>query len=684
MLPKAVDAALLVHYEQLKAKLHEYSYHYHTLDAPLVSDLVYDALFKELLDLEAKYPALKAADSPSLRVGSTPLTLFQRVAHDKPMLSLGNAFSEHEVRQFIQRLIDREPTEKAETLCFSCEPKMDGLAISLLYEKGVFVRGATRGDGQVGEDITANLRTIKNLPLQIVANDIPERFEVRGEVIMSRAGFTRMNAQLSAQGEKIFANPRNAAAGSLRQLDSSVTAKRPLLFYAYGLGHVAKGIHLPYPGQYEILQWLKSLGFQTSNLEQKVYGLEGCLAFYQHIQALRANLPYEIDGVVYKVNALTLQARLGTISRTPRWALAHKFPAQEVETLLEAVDFQVGRTGSITPVARLLPALVGGVTVKNATLHNQDEVLRKDIRIGDYVLIRRAGDVIPEVIEVVMAKRSSQVKPIVFPLACPSCQTQLVQEAGLAAIRCPAGWHCHAQKIERFWHFASRKAMNIDGLGRKQIEQLLTADLVKTPADLYRLQVADILPLERFAQKSAENLVAAIAASKQTTFAKFIYALGIRDVGEVTSQILAATYSDLAVLRQATWEALQTIPDIGPVVAQHIVDFFQDPANLTLVNSLLAEGVHWAIPVATSRTYPQPFQNMTFVLTGTLQTLTREAAKLRIEHLGGKVTGSISPKTSVVVAGKSPGSKFEKAQTLNIPIWDEALFIHNLTQESLS
>lgn len=669
------QAALFQHYQSIKEKLQLYNYHYHALDKPLVSDLVYDALFKELLDIETKHPDWVTVDSPSLKVGSAPLTAFTQVEHTKPMLSLGNAFSEQDVERFVKRVADFLVADP-DKIEFLCEPKLDGLAISIRYEKGVLTRAATRGDGQVGENITENVRTIRNIPLKLTGEAIPEVVEVRGEVLIPLKNFHQINQALIEKGEKPFANPRNAAAGSLRQLDSKVTASRPLRFYAYGFGETSAPLPLT---QSALLAWIASLGFQLTDLQQAVVGANGCINYFTELGAKRAQLPFEIDGVVYKVNSLADQTRLGFISRAPRWAIAHKFPAEEVETTLEAVDFQVGRTGIITPVARLLPALVGGVTVRNATLHNRDEIKRKDVHIGDTVILRRAGDVIPEVVGVVKKKRPSTAQPIVFPRLCPSCGSELYCHEDEVAIRCLRSWQCAAQRVERLWHFASRNAMDIEGLGRKQIEQIVHKNLISTPADLYRLTTEQLIPLERMAEKSAQNLVNAIAKSKETTLPRFIYALGIPEVGVATAELLAKTYHQLNAIMEAQVEDLQHIEDIGPVVAQRIYDFFQLSQNLDLIQDLQAMEVHWPRYELT-RPLENAFAGLQFVLTGTLEIMSRPEAKARVLALGGKVVGSVSAKTDVVIAGEKAGSKLAKAHDLGVTIWSEADFLHALKE----
>ncbi len=653
--------------QALKKQLLEYGRQYYTLDQPTISDFVYDALFQELLELEARYPELRSPDSPTQRVGSASLTEFEAVQHKVPMLSLANAFTDEEVRKFEQRI--HEQLDRPQILTFNCEPKMDGLAVNLRYENGIFVQGSTRGDGMQGENITENLRTIKSIPLKLSGHVNPEVLEVRGEVFMPLQSFHQLNKDAEAKGDKIFANPRNAAAGSLRQLDSRITAQRNLDFVAYGIGEVI-GVILPHK-QSQLLEYLHGLGFPLPENHQVVTGFAGCLQFFQKMAEYREQLAYEIDGVVYKVDDIHLQQQLGFISRAPRWALAHKFPAQEVSTILEKVDFQVGRTGVVTPVARLIPVFVGGVTVSNATLHNMDEIARKDVREGDTVIVRRAGDVIPEVVRVIFADRPAHAKIIQAPTHCPVCGSELAKIPGEVAIRCHAGWRCDAQRIEMLWHYASRKAMNIDGLGRRQVEQLVRGGLAKLPADLYHLKHEMVAGQERMGDKSAENLLQAIEASKQTTLSKFLYALGIRDVGEATAQNLVSYFGTLTAIQQASLETLQEVEDVGPVVAGNVRLYFDDAANLAQMEALQMAGVNWPEHQAKSKG-EQPLLGKTFVLTGTLQHFSRDEAKAKLQALGAKVAGSVSPKTDVVVAGAEAGAKLDKAQELGITVWDEA------------
>ncbi|MDO8954933.1 MAG: NAD-dependent DNA ligase LigA [Gammaproteobacteria bacterium] len=670
-MPEARNSEAAIRLDELKAKLREFSYQYHALDNPSVSDLVYDALYQELLDIEQAHPDLVTEDSPSQKVGSEPLGAFETVVHDVPMLSLANAFDAVDVEKFIDRIWGRLGIQS--DLEFNAEPKIDGLAISLRYENGRLVQAATRGDGMQGENVTDNIKVIKAIPHQLKLEHPPRILEVRGEVYMPLAGFNEMNRVASARGEKTFANPRNAAAGSLRQLDSAITANRPLSFFAYGVGRVEGG-NLPATHS-EILRYLQQAGFPICEQQRVVKNLQGCLDFYTQLGLARSQLPFEIDGVVYKVNDLGLQRELGFISRAPRWAIAHKFPAQEVETILEKVEFQVGRTGVITPVARLMPVLVGGVTVSNATLHNKDEMLRKDIHEGDYVIVRRAGDVIPEVVRVVLEKRPADVKPVHMPSHCPSCQHELIEEVGEVAIRCPARWHCPTQRKESLWHFSSRNAMNIDGLGSKVIDQLVDVGLVKSPSDLYRLDQIQLSELDRLGQKSAVNIMAELTKSKHTTLARFLFALGISDVGQATALALAQHFGSLEAIMSADIESLQQVPDVGPIVAGHVYHYFKDPKNLEDIQALRNLGVNW--PNLTPQAKADgPLLGKIFVLTGSLTSLSRDEAKAKLQALGAKVAGSVSKKTDVVVAGSDAGSKLDKAQELGVEVWDESKLLH--------
>jgi len=653
----------------LREELERHNYLYYVLDAPEIPDAEYDKLFRELERLEAEYPLLATPDSPTRRVGATPLAEFSQLTHRVPMLSLNNAFEDEEVAAFDRRVREGLGVEVVE---YAVDPKFDGLAISLIYENGILVQGATRGDGYTGEEVTTNLRTIKAIPLRLHTLTPPKLLEVRGEVLILKADFEKLNRQQREKGEKEFANPRNAAAGSLRQLDPRITATRPLTFFAYGLGSVEE-VNLPRKLS-AIMDYLEGLRVSVCRERKVVQGVEGLLDYYRMIGARRDGLPYDIDGVVYKVNDLDSQERLGYVARAPRFAVAHKFPAQEAMTELLGIDVQVGRTGALTPVARLKPVFVGGATVSNATLHNEDEIRRKDVRIGDAVIVRRAGDVIPEVVGVVLGKRhpGAQAFSLLeqYPV-CPVCGSHVIRLPDEAAARCSGGLFCPAQRKQAILHFASRRAMDIEGMGDKLVDQLVDKELIHTPADLYQLGMNTLANLDRMAEKSASNTLAAIEASKNTTLARFIFALGIRNVGEATAKDLARHFGGLNALMAADEGALQQVPDVGPVVAQSIVQFFAEPHNREVIAQLIAAGVHWeegaGSPISTS-----PISGKTFVLTGTLPSLTRDEAKERIEALGGKVSGSVSKKTDFVVAGAEAGSKLVKAQELGVTVVDEA------------
>jgi DNA ligase (NAD+) len=655
---------------ELRDLLDRYNYRYHALDDPEVPDAEYDRLMLELRALETQHPELLTPDSPTQRVGAAPVAAFGAVKHRLAMLSLDNAFSDEEVRDFDRRI--RERLDRQAPIRYSAEPKLDGLAISARYEDGVYTQGATRGDGETGEDITQNLRTVKALPMKLRADRPPRVLEVRGEVFMPLAGFERFNREAVARGEKSFVNPRNAAAGSLRQLDPRMTAARPLDLFIYGLGIVEGGELPAHHGA--ILQILRHWGFKICPQSRVVEAADGCLHYYREMGALRAKLPYQIDGVVYKVDDLELQRQLGFVSRAPRWAVAHKFPAEEALTTVRDIEFQVGRTGALTPVARLEPVFVGGVTVSNATLHNMDELTRKDVRVGDTVVIRRAGDVIPEVVKVLPERRVAGATLATLPSRCPVCGSPVVREADQAVARCTGGRICAAQRKEEIKHFASRRALDIQGLGDKLVEQLVDRDWVRTPADLFDLRAEQLATLERMGEKSAQNLHSAILASKRTTLPRFLYALGMRDVGEATALALAQHFGDIAALRRAGEDEIQRVPDVGPVVAKSVAAYFRDPDNSAVVDRLLAGGITW--PPATPPISPHvELAGKTFVLTGTLQTMTREAAAEAIVRLGGKVSGSVSKKTQYVVAGADAGSKLKKAQQLGIAVLDEAGFL---------
>lgn len=657
--------------DTLRHDLRRYEYEYHVLDNPTIPDAEYDRLFHQLKALEAAHPELITADSPTQRVGAKPLSGFAQIRHEIPMLSLDNAFSDEEFYAFVKRIEDRLIC-LPEPLTFCCEPKLDGLAVSILYVNGVLTQAATRGDGTTGEDITANIRTIRNIPLQLLMDNPPARLEVRGEVFMPHEGFERLNQQALEKGEKTFANPRNAAAGSLRQLDPKITSKRPLVLNAYGIG-IAEGVDLPNT-HYDRLQWLKSIGIPVNPEIRLCNGTDEVLDFYRDIQNKRSSLGYDIDGTVLKINDIALQEKLGFISKAPRWAIAYKFPAQEELTRLNDVEFQVGRTGAITPVAKLEPVFVAGVTVSNATLHNGDEIERLDIAIGDTVVIRRAGDVIPQIIGVLHERRPADARPIIFPKTCPVCDSAIVRIEGEAVARCTGGLFCAAQRKEALKHFVSRKAMDIDGVGGKLIEQLVDRELVHTPADLFKLDLTTLTRLERMGTKSAENALASLEKAKNTTLARFIFALGIREVGEATALNLANHFKTLEALQNADLEALQQVPDVGEVVANRILAFWHEPHNVAVVNDLIAQGVHWET-VETKEVTENRFKGKTVVLTGTLTQMGRNEAKALLQDMGAKVSGSVSAKTDFVIAGDAAGSKLTKAQELGVTVLTEEEFL---------
>lgn len=665
--------------EALRTALNQHNYRYYVLDEPSVPDAEYDRLLRQLQKLEQQHPELISADSPTQRVGAKPLTAFGEVSHEVRMLSLDNAFNEDDMRDFERRIKSRLKDDAE--LEFVCEPKLDGIAVSLLYEDGLFVRGATRGDGQTGENITSNLRTVPSIPLKLMGSGWPQRLEVRGEVYMPKAGFEAFNEQALAKGEKPFVNPRNAAAGSLRQLDSKITASRPLEMCCYSVGVVdgeSAGNELP--GKHsEVLQQLNRWGFRINDQMQVVQGIENCIAYYQDLQTRRDSLHYEIDGIVFKLNALRLQEQVGFVSRAPRWAIAYKFPAQEEMTRLLDVEFQVGRTGAVTPVARLEPVFVGGVTVSNATLHNGDEIKRLGVRCGDTVVVRRAGDVIPQIVQVVAEKRPVNSHEILFPASCPVCDSDVIRTEGEAVARCTGGLYCPAQRKEAIKHFASRKAFDIEGLGDKLVDMLVERQLISSVADLFHLEHAALSALERMGEKSAQNLLDALQKSKKTTLPRFIYALGIREVGEATAANLANHFGELDALMKASKEELLAVDDVGPIVASHIALFFQQPHNLEIIEALLAEGVQW--PAIEKKAPEQlPLAGQTWVLTGTLEALTRDEAKSRLVALGAKVSGSVSAKTHCVVAGASAGSKLTKAEALGIEVRNEIELLTLLAQ----
>jgi len=685
----------------LRRRLEDANHRYHVLDAPDITDAEYDKLLRELEALEGEHPELADVDSPTRRVGGTPTGAFAEVVHAVPMLSLANAFTDQEVADFVARI--GKETGDAEP-AFSAEPKLDGLAISLRYEQGDFVRGATRGDGATGEDVTANLRTIKAIPLKL-RGKAPDVLEVRGEVYMPRAGFEAWNEQARASDGKIkvLANPRNGAAGSLRQLDPRITAQRPLAFYAYALGEVEPASALP-ATHGATLAWLRTLGFPVSTLVESVRGVEGLLDYYRRVGERRDALAFDIDGVVYKLDRYDQQRAMGFVSRAPRWAIAHKFPAQEQVTTVESIEVNVGRTGAVTPWALMKPVHVGGVTVTRATLHNADQVARLDVRVGDSVIVRRAGDVIPEVVSVVLGKRPLDAKgtpkhpPYKLPDTCPDCGSAVEREEGEVVARCTGGLVCPAQRVQALFHFASRRAMDIEGLGERLIMALVEFGGVRTVADLYALAVDDFVSIKRSADKAAgivpetvkagkiatkwaENLVSAIDASRESTLERLLYALGIRDVGESTAKTLARHFGALQPIMDADEAALTEVPDIGPVVAAHIAHFFAEPHNRDVVAALQAAGVHWS-EGAPQRTSEGPLAGKTVVLTGGLAAMSRDEAGAKLESLGAKVSGSVSKKTSLVVAGEAAGSKLDKAEELGIEVWDEAKLLAFLAEHA--
>jgi len=674
-MPDKKQAAIQVN--NLRDQLNHHSYQYYVLDDPEIPDAEYDRLYRGLQLLEKKYPDLITHDSPTQRVGDTPLDAFTQVKHEIPMLSLDNVFNEEELNDFYKRIQLRLDSD--DEVSFAAEPKLDGLAVSLLYEKGVLVRAGTRGDGTTGENITRNIRTIHSIPLKLLGNNIPDVLEVRGEVFMPKAGFEKLNQLARENDEKQFANPRNAAAGSLRQLDPKVTAKRPLAMYCYAVGRVDGGAKLDTHS--DMLDHLKQWGLPLCDEREVVQGVAGCLDYFKTMSEKRDSLSYEIDGIVYKVNALKLQRELGFVSRAPRWAIAHKFPAQEEITCVNAIEFQVGRTGAITPVARLEPVFVGGVTVSNATLHNMDEVNRKDVRAGDKVIVRRAGDVIPEVVRVVPGSRKLHADKVLLPSACPVCGSEIEQEEGEAIARCSGGLFCGAQRKEAIKHFASRKAMDVDGLGDKLVEQLVDEGCIDHMDDLYALSVEKLIGLERMAEKSATNLIEALEKSKYTTLNRFIYALGIREVGEATARSLAQYFKTLDAIKSADEQTLQKVDDVGPIVAAHIVRFFKQPHNLDVLEKLISvdhgAGIHWD-EIETVAAEEQTLEGKIFVITGTLTDMTRDDAKKALLARGAKVTSSVSKKTSYVVVGDNAGSKATKAEQLGVEMLDEVALIELL------
>ncbi len=662
---------------ELRELINQNDYQYYVKDEPAIPDAEYDRLMQELMAIENGFPELIIDSSPTQRVGAAPLDSFPEIRHEAPMLSLGNAFDEDEMTAFDRRIRDKLEEDGVE---YVAETKLDGLAISILYEDGQFIRAATRGDGTTGEDVTLNVKTIKSIPLSLLDVSLldvglhdekyPKRIEIRGEVFMTHDGFNKLNDKQREKGEKLFVNPRNAAAGSLRQLDSRITSERHLSFFAYGVG-IVEGGTMP-ETHAGLLSRLKMWGMPVSPETKVMRKLEACFEFYKNIASRRSSLGYDIDGVVFKVNHLGKQDIMGSVSRAPRWAIAYKFPPEEELTEILDIEVQVGRTGALTPVARLKPVFVGGVTVTNASLHNEDELKRKDVRVGDTVIVRRAGDVIPEVLKVVMESRPANAEVFKMPSSCPICGSDVEREEGEAVIRCSGGLYCSAQQIQAIIHFASRRAMNIDGLGDKLIEQLVEKELIKHVADLYTVTQEQLAELERMAEKSAKNIISALNDSKETSLDRFLYALGIREVGDATARSLANHFGNLPAIQSATQETLEEVADVGPIVAKHIVTFFSQSHNQEVINELLRAGVHWPdVEVKTE----QPLQGKTFVITGTLESMKREAAKQRLLELGAKVSGSVSKKTDYVIAGSDPGSKVEKARKLEVEILDEAEFL---------
>ncbi|MBB6521790.1 NAD-dependent DNA ligase LigA [Pseudoteredinibacter isoporae] len=667
-------------YQQLVSQLQRYSHEYYVMDAPSIPDAEYDRLFRKLQAAEEAHPDWTVSDSPSQRVGGDALDVFTQVQHRLPMLSLGNAFDDEELEDFNRR--NQERLGLSRDIEYACEPKLDGIAVSLMYRNGVLEQGATRGDGSTGEDITQNVKTIGSIPLRLQGGDVPDVLEVRGEIYMPKEGFARLNQTARDKGEKEFVNPRNAAAGSLRQLDSKITASRPLEMCAYSVGYLEIGNAPELPDNHtDILYKLQEWGFLINAQMQVANNIQGCMAYYKKIADIRDELSYDIDGIVFKVNSSAQQQALGFVSRAPRWAVAYKFPAQEELTVLQDVEFQVGRTGAITPVARLQPVFVGGVTVSNATLHNRDEVARLGVKIGDTVIIRRAGDVIPQVVSVVTERRPDDARDIEFPDHCPVCDSPAVSKEGEVVVRCTGGLICAAQRKEALKHFVSRKAMDVDGLGDKLVDQLVENGLVESMADLFHLELDAVSALERMAEKSAQNLLDALEQSKQSSLPRFLFALGIREVGEATARNLAQHFGNLPALMKADAEQLLEVGDVGPIMAEFIVSFFADERNREEVARLQAAGIQWP-DIEVKSDDELPLKDLTYVLTGTLEQMSRNEAKAALQELGAKVAGSVSAKTSVLVAGPGAGSKLSKAQDLGIEIIDEDALIALLKQHN--
>ncbi|MCK5894990.1 MAG: NAD-dependent DNA ligase LigA [Endozoicomonadaceae bacterium] len=666
--------------EPLRIAINRHNHRYHVLDDPSISDNEYDHLIQQLLTIEQQYPELVTVDSPTQRVGGEALLAFGQVRHEVPMLSLDKAFSQDDIQEFDRRIHDRLKSDEA--IEYACEPKLDGIAVSLLYDNGVLTSGATRGDGQTGEDITHNVRTIPSIPLRLLGSDWPEYLEVRGEIYIPRAGFKALNEQAMKADEKLFVNSRNAAAGSLRNLNPEVTANRPLEMCCYSAGLVSDGSVAEKHG--DVLKQFQGWGLKINSEMRIVTGIQACIVYYENLSKKRERLSYDIDGIVFKVNDLALQHKLGCSVRAPRWAVARKFPAEEEMTVLERIEFQVGRTGAITPVACLAPVFVGGATVSKATLHNMNELERLDVRVEDTVIIRRAGDVIPQVVKVVLERRPKGSLPSVLPTVCPVCGSDIERSEAEAIARCTGGLYCSAQRKEAIRHFASRKALDIDGLGEKRIDQLVDKELVNTVADLFQLTDESLIRLERCGAKSAANLMSAFETSKQTTLARFIYALGIQQVGEATAMTLAHHFCTLAALEAATADALQEVDDVGPIVAQHIALFFQQDHNRKVIDALLTQGVHWPAITPSVQVDELPLAGQIWVLTGALTVMTRDEGKAYLQSLGAKVAGSVSAKTTQVVAGENAGSKLTKAEALGVPVMDETTFMVFLQEQRVA
>ena len=665
---QVVSVKICKQVERLRREINEHNYRYYVLSKPIIPDTIYDELFRELKRLEDKYIELIVPTSPTQRVGIQPLKTFETVFHEIPMLSLDNVFDESGLRAFDKRI--RKQLKSDGPIEYTCEPKMDGVALGLLYKNGKLIRATTRGDGFAGEDVTQNARTILTIPLQLRDQDFPQLIEIRGEVLMPRKGLEKFNREAEKRGEKVFINPRNAASGSLRQLDSRITAKRPLVFYGYSVGLV-RGSYFPKKHS-DILIRFKEWGIPVISETMVVKGVEGCCSYYEHLQKIREIIPFDIDGVVVKVNSLSLQEKLGFISRAPRWAIAYKFPAQEKMTVIKDVEFYIGRTGAVTPVARLKPVFIGGITVSNATLHNFDELHRKDIRVGDTVIVRRAGDVIPEIIAPLLIKRPKNAKVINIPICCPICQAEVIKPEGEAIARCMGGLHCHAQLRETIKHFISRRAMNVKGLGNKLVTCFIKEKLIKDVTSIYELNKTSLLAVSKIGRKSAANLLTAIEKSKNTTLPRFLYALGIRGVGETTARTLYQHFHEVKPLMKASVEQLLAVRDIGPVIAENIRGFFQQKHNVKLINKLIRLGIHWPEEKVALKS---KIAGKTFVLTGSLKSLTQDEAKERIELFSGKTSNSVSKDTNYLVVGENPGRKYKKAKELDVPIIDEKAFL---------